>query len=289
MEIEKNNAMFEEQDIKELIRALRDCGGYDFSNYSLKSFMRRVEKVLYDNKMDIYALTNAIKIDRQFLDQVVKDVTVNTTEFFRDPSAWQAMKYRLLPKLHSQKNINIWHAGCSVGMEVYSMEIMLCEAGLLDKSTIYATDINADVLDTARKGIYSHRNAQEYISNYNKGLCVNPYNYEEHINVPIQKYMDFSEREDTIKVKPFLLGKTTFKKHNLVSDPNPFRGVKYDIILCRNVLIYFNQALQNKLFGEFWDMLVDGGTLVLGIHESILGPWANRYDKKGLLYTKKTQ
>ena len=287
--MKNHTIMFEEQDIKELIRALRDCGGYDFSNYSLKSFMRRVEKVLYDYKMDIYALTNAIKIDRQFLDQVVKDVTVNTTEFFRDPSVWQAMKYRLLPKLHSQKNINIWHAGCSVGMEVYSMEIMLCEAGLLDKSTMYATDINADVLETAKKGIYGHRNAQEYINNYNKGLCVNPYNFEERINTPIQKYMDFNEREDTIKVKQFLLGKTTFKKHNLVSDPNPFRGVKYDIILCRNVLIYFNQTLQNKLFGEFWEMLVDGGTLVLGIHESILGPWANKYEKKGLLYTKKTQ
>jgi len=169
------------------------------------------------------------------------------------------------------------------------MEIMLCEAGLLDKSTMYATDINADVLETAKKGIYGHRNAQEYINNYNKGLCVNPYNFEERVNTPIQKYMDFNEREDTIKVKQFLLGKTTFKKHNLVSDPNPFRGVKYDIILCRNVLIYFNQTLQNKLFGEFWEMLVDGGTLVLGIHESILGPWANKYEKKGLLYTKKTQ
>lgn len=288
MEIEKNAMMLEEQDIKALIKALRDCGGYDFSNYSLKSFTRRVEKILYDNKMDIYTLTNAIKIDRDLLDQVVKDVTVNTTEFFRDPSVWQAMKYRLMPKLHSQKNINIWHAGCSIGMEVYSMEIMLYEAGLLDKTTIYATDINADVLETAKRGIYSHRNASEYISNYNKGLCINPFNFEERINVPIQKYMDFNEREDTIKIKSFLLNKTTFKKHNLVSDPNPFVDTKYDIILCRNVLIYFNQALQNKLFGDFWNMLVDGGTLILGVHESILGPWASKYEKKGQLYTKKT-
>lgn len=99
--------MIDERDIPPLIKALRDCGGYDFSNYSLKSFMRRIDKLLYDNKMDIYTLTNAIKIDRQFLEQVVKDITVNTTEIFRDPATWQTMKYRLLPRLQSQREINI--------------------------------------------------------------------------------------------------------------------------------------------------------------------------------------
>lgn len=278
--------MFDENDIKELIRALRECGGYDFSNYSLKSFMRRVEKVLYDNKMDIYALINAIKIDRDFLEQIVKDITVNTTEIFRDPIVWQTMKYRLLPKLNSKKEINIWHAGCSIGMEVYSMEIMLYEAGLLDKANIYASDINTDVLKTSETGIYSHRNATEYINNYNKALCINPYNYEERINTPITRYMDLDDKKDQIRIKPFLLGKTTFKKHNLVSEGNPF-GIKYDIILCRNVLIYFNQILQNKLFADFWNYLVDDGALIIGIHESILGPMASKYEKKGLIYTKK--
>ncbi|MCQ2249940.1 MAG: hypothetical protein MJZ66_02400 [Bacteroidales bacterium] len=286
MENEKQQYMFEERDIHELIRALRDCGNYDFSNYSLKSFMRRVEKLLYDNKMDIYALTNAIKIDRVFLEQVVRDITVNTTEIFRDPSVWQAMKYRLLPKLHSQKEINIWHAGCSIGMEVYSMEIMLYEAGLLDKTNIYATDINTDVLKTAENGTYSLRNVKEYLDNYNKALCVNPYNFEERGTTPISKYVDMDERHDVMRMKPYLLNKATFKKHNLVSDPNPF-GIKYDIILCRNVLIYFNQTLQSKIFGDFWNSLVDDGTLVLGIHESILGPWAGKYEKKGLMYSKK--
>lgn len=280
------DAMFEETDIKELIRALRECGGYDFSNYSLKSFTRRIEKVLSDNKMDIYTLINAIKIDKPFLEQTVKDITVNTTEIFRDPSVWQTMKYRMLPKLQSQKEINIWHAGCSIGMEVYSMEIMLCEAGLLDKTNIYASDINTDVLEVAKSGIYSYRNAKEYIDNYTKALCVNPYNFEEKISIPLSKYMDFDEKKDLLTVKPFLLNKAQFKKHNLVSDPNPF-GIQYDIILCRNVLIYFNQTLQNKIFTDFWHALIDDGTLVLGIHESILGPWAGKFEKKGLLYTKK--
>ncbi len=278
--------MFDEHDIQPLIKALRDCGGYDFSNYSLKSLMRRVDKLLFDNKMDIFTLTNAIKIDRQFLEQVVKDITVNTTEIFRDPATWQAMKYRLLPKMQSQKEINIWHAGCSIGMEVYSMEIMLYEAGLLEKANIYATDINTDVMETAQKGTYSYHSIKEYISNYTKGLCTNPYNYDDRGTTPITKYMDIDERHDTVKMKPFLLNKAVFKKHNLVSDPNPF-DIKYDIILCRNVLIYFNQTLQSKIFGDFWNSLVDDGALVLGIHESILGPWQGKYEKKGLLYHKK--
>ncbi len=278
--------MFEEEDAKILIKALKDCGGYDFSDYSLKSFLRRVEKVLYDNKMDIYTLTNAIKIDSNFLEQVVKDITVNTTEIFRDPSVWQIIKYRVLPKLHAQKEINIWHAGCSIGLEVYSMEILLYEAGLLDKTKIYATDINSDVLKTAEEGIFSYRSASEYLDNYKKALCVNPYNMDEKIIVPIEKYLDFNIPKDTLKVKPFLLSKAVFKKHNLVSGTNPFK-VKYDMILCRNVLIYFNQVLQNKLFMDFWKYLTDDGVLVLGIHESILGPMSTKYDKKGLIYQKK--
>ncbi len=278
--------MFDENDIKLLIKALNDSGGYDFSNYSLKSFMRRVEKVLYDNKIDIYTLINAVKIDNVFLEQVVRDVTVNTTEIFRDPSVWQALKYMVLPRLHARKEINIWHAGCSVGMEVYSMEVLLCEAGLLENSKLYATDINTDVLLSAEKGVYSCRNSEEYLTNFRKALCVNPFNREEQINIPPQKYFDILPGKDEFRMKPFLLKKANFKKHNLVSEGNPF-GIKYDIILCRNVLIYFNQNLQNKLFAQFWDYLSDDGILVLGIHESILGQLTAKYEKKGLIYQKK--
>lgn len=275
-----------EQDIITLKKVLRDSGGYDFSNYSTKSFVRRMEKILYDYKMDIYTLINTLKLDNELLERVVKDITVNTTEIFRDPAVWQAIKYRLLPKYHSQKEINVWHAGCSIGMEVYSFEILLCELGLFEKTNIYATDLNTDVLATAEKGVYSYRNASEFLDNYTKALCVNPFNYEERISLPISKYMDFDEKKDLLKIKPFLLNKAKFKKHNLVSESNPF-NVKYDIIFCRNVLIYFDQYLQNKLYGDFWDCLVENGTLVLGIHESILGAMSAKYEKKGLMYQKK--
>ncbi len=141
-------------------------------------------------------------------------------------------------------------------------------------------------METAEKGVYNYRTVKEYIDNYTKALCVNPYNYEERGTTPLSRYMDIDERKDTIKVKPFLLNKAKFKKHNLVSDANPF-DVKYDIILCRNVLIYFNRTLRSKICGAFWNSMVHDGALVLGIHESILGPWASKFDKKGLIYNKK--
>ncbi|MBR4440315.1 MAG: hypothetical protein IKS00_02075 [Bacteroidales bacterium] len=278
--------MFEPPDILTFIKTLRDYGGYEFSNYSDKSFMRRVEKILMDNRIDLKTLITRVKFDHNFLEEVVKDITVNTTELFRDPQVWHAIKYRILPRLASKREINIWHAGCSTGLEVYSMMILLNELGMLYRSHLYATDLNTDVLKTAQKGVYSYRSVSEYLDNFNKVLCENPYNFDEHLVVSYEKYFEINKVKDTFKIKPDFLDKAVFKKHDLVLDPNPF-DIKYDIILCRNVLIYFNNTLQNKLFMDFWNYLDTNGSLVLGIHESIIGPVTAKYDKKGLIYNKK--
>lgn len=278
--------MFESADILNFIKTLHDFGGYDFFNYSEKSFTRRVEKVMMDYKLDIPGLISRIKTDRNFLEQVVRDITVNTTELFRDPQVWHAIKYRILPRLASKREINIWHAGCSTGLEVYSMIILLNEMGMLHRSHIYATDLNTEVLQTARKGVYSYRSVSEYLDNFNKVLCENPYNFDEHLVVTYEKYFELHKARDIFKVKPEFLDLAEFKKHDLVNDPNPF-DVAYDIILCRNVLIYFNNTLQNKLFMDFWKYLDTYGSLVLGIHESIIGPPSAKYEKRGLIYNKK--
>ncbi|MCQ2974710.1 MAG: hypothetical protein MJ211_07860 [Bacteroidales bacterium] len=282
----KKITMFNQEDIFLLIKAIKDNGGYDFSNYSEKSFARRVEKVLIDYRLDIYSLINRVKIDKPFLEEIIKSITVNTTELFRDPQAWQALKYRVLPRLLSKSEINIWHAGCSIGLEVYSMIILLNELGVLNKTKIYATDINSDVLKTAESGVYSYRAVSEYLNNFNSALCENPYNFDEHLVITHDQYFDINKFKDTFKVKPEFLGKVIFKKHDLVNDKNPF-DIKYDLILCRNVLIYFNNSLQNKLFVDFWNYLQPNGALLLGIHESIIGPLSAKFDKKGLVYFKK--
>lgn len=272
-------------DILQLIKTLKINGGYNFENYSIKSFTRRIEKIIMDNRTDIYAINNRLKVDRQFLEHVVKEITVNTTELFRDPQIWQAIKYRVLPRLVDKKQINIWHAGCSIGLEVYSMLILLSESGLLHKTNIYATDINTDVLSIAQKGEYNYRLNIEYLDNFDKAMRKNPLNFDEHIDLPFDKYLEFNQLKDYIKIKPSLLGKAVFKKHDLVNDTNPF-DIKYDIILCRNVLIYFNHDLQNKILADFRNYLLENGTLVLGIHESILGAPSAGFTKKGFIYTK---
>jgi len=265
---------------------LKNFSGYDFSDYSEKSLKRRLAKVLIDNKMDIYTLNASMKKNPVFLEKIVKDITVNTTELFRDPHIWHALKYKILPRYKHHKHINIWHAGCSTGQEVYSMMILLSELEMFDKAKIYATDLNADVLAAAAKGVYKYRFNIGYLDNFDKVIKENPYNYDEYNDIPYNKYFSIDKTKDIIKMHPFLTEKPVFKKHDLVTDDNIFY-IKYDIILCRNVIIYFNYNLQNQVFQLFHNNLYNDGTLILGMHETILGPHTANFEKKDQAYIKK--
>src|SRR4030042_3388955 len=146
-----------DKDFLLFIYALKNSSKYDFSQYSEKSLKRRLAKVLADNKLTLPLLINCMKNDSKFVEKVVNEITVNTTELFRDPQVWQAIRYAILPKLKNNSVINIWHAGCSTGQEVYSMLILLNELGLLEKTKVYATDLNTDVLGVAKNGEYRYR------------------------------------------------------------------------------------------------------------------------------------
>ncbi len=265
---------------------LRKISSYDFSDYSERSFMRRIEKVLSDNRIDMQTLINKVKNNKDFLEKVVKDITVNTTELFRDPKTWQTIRYRVLPRYENQSVINIWHAGCSTGQEVYSMLILLYELGLFDKANVFATDINHDVLDIAKNGVYKFRFNIDYLDNFDKVIKENPYNYEDYNDVPYTKYFDIDKSKDIMKMKAFLKNKPLFRKQDLVKEANIFY-TKFDIIICRNVLIYFNHKLQTRVFEMFHQNLFAKGCLILGIHESMLGPIAAKFKRKGLAYFKK--
>ncbi|NJO68440.1 MAG: hypothetical protein HC830_03445 [Bacteroidetes bacterium] len=143
------------QDLLLFINGIKSSSNYDFTEYSDKSLKRRLAKVLVDNKLDLIGLLAQLKNNPVFLEQIVKEITVNTTELFRDPNIWQILKYNLLPKLKNQQSINIWHAGCSTGQEVYSMLMLLHELDLFDKAKVYGTDINSDVLQVAKKAFTS--------------------------------------------------------------------------------------------------------------------------------------
>jgi len=274
-----------DQDYQIFIYAIKSSSSYDFTEYSEKSLRRRLAKVMQDHNLNITTLVNKMKADKKFLEQIVKEITVNTTELFRDPQVWQNLRYNILPRFKNNSVINIWHAGCSTGQEVYSLMILLNELEMFEKTKVYATDLNSDVLDIAKNGEYKYRFNIGYLDNFDKVIKENPYNYDEYYDVPYDKYFSIDKGRDILKMNDFLTGKPLFKKHDLVKEENSLY-VKFDLILCRNVIIYFNYNLQNRVFDLFHRNLYDGGGLILGMHETILGNYSLKYKKRGHAYFK---
>jgi chemotaxis protein methyltransferase CheR len=285
--IEKQQPVSDEDlDIYLFIETLKVSAGYDFSQYSEKSLRRRVAKVLNDSCVDLPTLVSTIQHDRNFAEIVVKGITVNTTELFRDPHIWRELKSKLIPRIQNLEEITVWHAGCSTGQEVYSFLILLNECGLLQKAKIIGSDINTDVLEKARLGVYKYRFNRGYIDNFNQvfnfKLDENSADY-----IPFSKYFDINESKDEIAVKPFLREIPSFYKHDLVLGDKSFFATDFNIIFCRNVVIYFNSNLQDKVFSMFANSLYSNGILILGLHESILGSPTSFYEKKDVVYIKR--
>jgi chemotaxis protein methyltransferase CheR len=270
-------------DLEQFNSVIKASSNYDFSEYSEKSIKRRLAKLLVDNKTDMQSMLGELRKNKDFLEKTVRDITVNTTELFRDPQIWHMLRYKILPRFAANNSINIWHAGCSTGQEVYSMLILLSEMGLYEKAKVFASDINSDVLAVAAKGIYKYRFNIAYLDNFDKVIRENPYNYEEHFDVPYEKYMEIDKVKDIMRMKPFLLEKPIFRKHDLVKDNNIFT-TRFDLVICRNVIIYFNYELQNRVFNLFRENLFEKGCLVLGMHETILGTHTTNFEKKDMAY-----
>lgn len=275
-----------DQELQYFVYTLKTTSEYDFSDYSDKSLKRRLVKVMTDNHCDLKLLIAKLKTNKDFLEKVVKEITVNTTELFRDPPVWQNLRHKILPLYQNNSKINIWHAGCSTGQEVYSMLILLNEMGLLEKSKIMATDLNSDVLEISKKGVYKFRFNIGYLDNFDKVIKENPFNYEEYNDVPYDNYFTVDKVKDTLSLKGFLKERVMFRKHDLVKD-GLLNYARFDLIMCRNVVIYFNYDLQNRIFEMFYENLFSGGCLVLGLHETIMGPVASKFEKRGQVYYKK--
>jgi chemotaxis protein methyltransferase CheR len=243
-------------EVDELIMLINDYSGYDFSDYSMPSLQRRFQRYIDLNKIsDFKQLLQDLMNDSSMLNNLIEEVTVNVTEMFRDPSFFAAIRTELVPQLNKLPLIKIWHAGCSTGEEVYSMAILLKEHNLLDKSIIYATDINQSVLDVAKSGKYSIESFKE-----------NELNYRESEGT--KKLSDYyTVLNGEVLINEDLKSKVIFSTHNLVSD-NAFN--QFDLIICRNVLIYFNKSLQDNVLQMFYTSLTENGILAIGSKETIM-------------------
>lgn len=267
--------------IESFINFVKEESDYDFSAYSVKSFTRRINKLVSDQNISIPEIINRAIDNRAYLEKIVKSITVNTTELFRDPEIWEKIRENVIPKYRNENQINIWHPGVSSGQEAYSMMVLLDQTGLLERTDIIGTDLNDDVLETARTGKYKYREIDEYIENYHKAF--------EGTQIPNMKnYFAISKRKNLISVTPYLTKRIDFFKHDLTKQQNP-RDHKYNIIVCRNLLIYFNHEMQNAIFRFFYEVLEPGGALIIGRHEGILSEIASKFDKFGTIYIKKYQ
>lgn len=276
------------EDITKVIQVFKQQFNFDFSEYALQSFSRRIEHILISyNFPDVNTMLSKLKNDQGLVEKIINDITVNTTELFRDTDIWLNLRRNVLPGFKNSESINIWHAGCSSGEEVYSMLILLNELDMLDKVKVFATDVNTEILTKAKKGVFNKRMHHGYFHSFDTVIKVNPLNFEETIEVPYDKYFEFDKQGNAFQVKKFLRDKVTFRKHNLV-EGNVF--YKFDLIFCRNVIIYFNTELQNRVITLFYESLFNSGMLLIGAHENISYlPIGSKYENKIMkgLYFKK--
>ncbi|SCC16503.1 MCP methyltransferase, CheR-type [Chitinophaga costaii] len=244
-----------EEEIGVLLNDMLECYGYDFTDYSLASMQRRINRLFSMDRFPSFAeFRYRVRNDPAYIQHFVEEITVNVTEMFRDPSFYLALRKQVLPMLATYPFIRIWHAGCSTGEEVYSMAILLQEANLLHKSVIYATDINTAVLEKARKGIFPIANMQQYSQNYIASGGQHDFSAY------------YSAKYDYAKFNESLCRKVIFAPHNLVTDGS-FN--EFQLIICRNVLIYFNKDLQDKVLKLFSESLEQLGYLGLGSKETL--------------------
>lgn len=242
-------------EIKLFLEAIFQKYGYDFRNYSLAHIKRRILHRLAITKLEsISLMQHRVLTDPDFLQQILLDFSINVTEMFRDPDFYLALRKEVIPILKTYPFIKIWHAGCSTGEEVYSMAIVLKEEGLLERTQLYATDFNQRVLKHAKEGIFSIESIKDYTQNYIRAGGT------EHFS---DYYMaDY----DRVIMDKTLSQNVLFAHHNLVTD-NVFSEV--NMVICRNVLIYFDRDLQNRAIGLFNESLLAGGILCLGSKESL--------------------
>jgi len=239
------------------LEALHRRHGYDFRNYAKASMRRRVRRLMDRlGAQSVSDMMPALMRDEDFLPLAVETLSINVSEMFRDPAFFAALRGEVIPYLKTFPFIKIWHAGCASGEEAYSLAILLKEEGFYDRTTIFATDLNLTVLEQAKSGIYPLESVKGFAADYlaagGKGAFSDYY---------LTRYgsaiMDASLRKNL-----------TFAPHNLVTD-----GVfgEMHLILCRNVLIYFDRRLQNRTLRLFDESLALGGILALGSKESLHG------------------
>ena len=260
-----------------LFEAVYQKYGYDFRQYSKAHVRRRImNRLAMSGLEDVSQMQSKVLNDETFASKLLQDLSITVTEMFRDSGFYKSLRENVIPILKTYPFIKIWHAGCATGEEAYSMSIIMQEEGLYDRTTIYATDFNQQALNCAKEGIFSNKIIKEYTANYQLSGGKNSFS----------SY--YTSNHDNVIMNQSLKKNIVWANHNLVSD-SVF--AEAHLILCRNVLIYFDHNLQNKVQNLFYNSLINGGILCLGSKESLrftdLHDEYTELDKKHRIFKKK--
>ena len=253
-------------EIELLLEGIYRHYGFDFRAYAYASIRRRLWKRIEGEGLStVSALQARVLHEPQLMERLLLDLSINVTAMFRDPTFYRAFRENVVPLLRTYPFIRFWHAGCATGEEVYSMAILLQEEGLYERCRLYATDINEVVLKKAKEGIFPLDRMQEYTENY----------------IAAGGKRAFSDyylaRYGGALFEPALTKNVVFSPHNLVTDRS---FSEFNVILCRNVLIYFDKALQAKVHRLFYESLAMFGILAVGNKESVrFSPHETSYEQ----------
>jgi chemotaxis protein methyltransferase CheR len=243
-------------DLKKITELVQGKYGYDFRNYAMSSFKRRMLRILELKNLTIESLLKKLNDQPSFIEEFLDELTVNVTEMFRDPGFWRIMRDEIIPGiLLNHKTFKIWHAGCSSGEEVLSMAILLKEMGIHQDVQLFASDLDVNILEKAKAATYPIKNVELNEKNY--------------IRFEGKKSLKEYYKEENGKAvfDKELMQNVSFRKHDLVTG-EIFN--KFDLVLCRNVMIYFNQSLQNEVLKKFHESLFKYGYLAIGSKESLI-------------------
>lgn len=250
-----NTNELDEIELHLLLEGVYQRYGYDFREYAEASLKRRVRQCIREEAVStISGFQEKVLHDPACMARFLTTMSIDVTAMFRDPAFYVALRKKVVPLLRAEPSCRIWHAGCAGGEEVYSMAILLREEGLYDKCRLYATDMNGALLDKAKAGIFPLWAMKDYTANYLRAGGTRSF-----ADYYVAKY-------DNAMFGPELRANIVWAQHNLVTDAS-FN--EFHLILCRNVMIYFNKALQARVHNLLYDSLAASGILGLGSKESI--------------------
>ncbi|MFK7997909.1 MAG: protein-glutamate O-methyltransferase CheR [Granulosicoccus sp.] len=248
-------ASLEDIELDVLCEAIYRYYGFDFREYARSSLRRRVRNLLELEKLpSVSALQDRVLHDKQIMERFLLNLSINVTSMFRDPGMYLSLRRNVVPMLQTYPSVRVWHAGCSSGEEAYSMSILLEEEGLSKQCKIYATDFNEAIIKKAQSGVIPLSVMREYTENYQRAGGK-------------KSFSDYyTAKYDNAIISPALRTAIIFSRHNLAIDGS-FN--EFNLIVCRNVMIYFNDDLRNRVLQLLHNSLCRFGILVLGTKESL--------------------